>query len=249
MAADNRQTSTEALIELQSLQPFGVGGRRLCFEHPRDLSKCIKVLRQDELRTVRSQKKLGWGERLRRPYDNNAHEERELTHLMHRIGPVLGRHLSLCYGRVPTDLGSGLVLDLIRDADGKISRSLRELISTGHDPAEFRSAFEDFGAFLLEHNILTRGLHDHNLAASHQADGSWRLVLIDGVGDPAFLPLASWVPTLGRRKITRRLAAAWSKLEQLHQRGGISAELIASSTWGQGFLYETGKIDNDRKAA
>ena len=57
MMDQDPQTAANNIIQLTNSTPFGVGGRRACYVHPDDASKCIKVLRQDEQRTVRIQKK------------------------------------------------------------------------------------------------------------------------------------------------------------------------------------------------
>ena len=233
------------MIRLSDTEPFAVGGRRLCYVHPHEPDKCIKVARQDERRTVRitSKRRLipGW---LRRGYDNNAHEHDVLQRLFARIGPEAAEHLPRDYGYVQTDQGPGLVLDLVRDAPppdtpgapGPIARSLRELLSRGEDVQQFRSAFDDLARFLLAHRVVTRALLDHNMAAQHRADGTWRLVLIDGLGDPAWLPWGRWIPPLARRRIRRRIAAAWPRIEAFAASGGVSDEQRAQSSWGQGFL-------------
>ena len=224
---------------LKELEPFGVGGRRSCYVHPLDPSKCVKVLRVDDRRTVRLRKTIipaHW----RRAYDNNAHEKRELESLEKRIGPSMRRHLPLSYGMVPTDLGPGFVLDLVRDSDGRISRSLRELITTGYPLEKLRPSFDEFGHFLSEHLILTRKLLDHNLVVSMQGDIPGRMVLIDGLGDPAFIPLSRLIPSLGRSKIARRINEAWKRFEEFAAKGGVSEELRLTSSWDQGFLRHRG---------
>lgn len=229
------------VIVLGQAQPFGVGGRRLCYEHPTDLTKCVKVLRQDERRTVRMAKSSRWiPAALRRVYDNNADEMKTLEYEFQRIGPAAKLHLPESYGMHLTDQGPGLVLDLVRDADGRISRSLRELLSTGYEPQLFRPAYDELSDFLRTYRVITRTLLDHNIAAQHRADGTWRLVIIDGLGDPALLPLARWIPALGRSKIERRIAEAWPRFEKFYRSGGVTADLIQSSSWGQGFLNHRG---------
>jgi hypothetical protein len=198
------------------------------------------VLRQDDDRTIRGKRSGFVPARFRRHYDNNAHERQVLESLFGRIGPQMSQHLPQSYGMVETDLGPGLVLDLVRDCDGKISRSLRELISTGFELNQFRSAFDELGRFLLEHTVLTRSLLDHNIAVQRRQDGGWRMYLIDGFGDPAWLPLARWVRHLGLRKVRRRIATAWGRFESFSSQGGVTPELIAQSTWGQGFLNHRG---------
>ena len=233
-------TTAEALT-LKGQDPFGVGGRRLCFTHPDDITKCVKVLRQDRDRTIRGKNSGFVPAHLRRGYDNNADEQKILESLYRQIGPEMSQHLPISHGVVETDLGPGLVLDLVRDANGQISRSLRELISTGHDLETFRPAFDQFGNFLLEHVVLTRSLLDHNLAMQEKKDGSWQMYLIDGFGDPAWLPIAKWVRSVGLRKVRRRIKTAWSRFESFTQQGGVTPELIAQSTWGQGFLNHRGE--------
>lgn len=226
-------------LAIRHLEPFGVGGRRACYVHPLDPDKCVKVLRTDDRRTVRHKKTIipaHW----RREYDNNAHEKRVLEDLEKRIGPAMGRHLPRSYGMVETDLGPGFVLDLVRDHDGRISRSLRELLTTGHPLDTLRASFEEFGSFLSDHLVLTRKLLDHNLVVSMQPDSPGRMVLIDGLGDPAFIPFSRWIPALGRAKIARRLDEAWTRFEDFAARGGVSDEVRRNSTWDQGFLRHRG---------
>lgn len=232
--------SAEPELQLQGLTPFGVGGRRLCFTHPDDPNKCVKVARQDEGATVRMNHKTLIPSHWRRRYDNNADELKQLTYLFDRIGSGASQHLPRCYGMHQTDLGPGLVLDLIRDRDGQISRSLRELLSNDHPPETFRDAFDELGEFLMKHVVLTRALLDHNLAAQQRDDGTWRLYLIDGYGDRAWLPIARWSRSLGRSKVQRRLDEAWGRFEKLWRQGGVPRQLLETSSWGQGFLNHRG---------
>jgi PhoP regulatory network protein YrbL len=227
------------LLELKGREPFGVGGRRLCFVHPHDPKKCVKVLRTDERRTVRHKKTIipaHW----RREYDNNAHERRILEDLEKRIGPMMGRHLPRSYGMAATDLGPGLVLDLVRDHDGGISRSIRELITTGYDLPKLKPSFLKFGDFLSNHLILTRSLLDHNLVVEMREDGPGPVFLIDGFGDPAWIPFSKWIPALGRAKVARRIEEAWQRFEKFAASGGVSEELRRTSSWDQGFLRHRG---------
>lgn len=233
--SEPRTSKDSATLQIGHLEPFGVGGRRSCYVHPLDPSKCIKVLRTDERRTRRL-KKTKVPQAFRREYDNNEHERLIIVGLAKRLGDCLPEHLPQCYGYESTDLGPGLVLDLVRDTDGKIGRSLRELFTAGHHPDEFKEAFDEFGQFLLKHRVLTRNLHDHNLIASAQEDGSWKLYLIDGLGDPAWLPLARWFPAIAKKKIQKRLKVAWPRFEAFWKTGGVTDKMRTESTWDQGML-------------
>ncbi|AQQ71317.1 PhoP regulatory network protein YrbL [Limihaloglobus sulfuriphilus] len=226
-------------LKLSKLEPFAVGGRRECYVHPSDASKCVKVLRTDKNVSAR-RKKLFVPSVLRRRYDNNEDERRVLNKLEKRIGKGMQLHIPLCYGYEPTDLGPGLVLDLVRDTDGKISRSLREHFYQNLHPLEFKDGFDELTRFLCQHNIITRNLLDHNLVASKQADGSWQIYIIDGFGDPALLPIAQWSRTMGRMKIKRISRRAWARFQVFYetrrQNGAAIHHMRDGQTWSPGVL-------------
>ena len=233
---NNGEVLTTDPLVLGDLKPFGIGGRRLCFSHPYDTGKCVKVLRQDKGRTIRYKKRRILPAWLHSAYDNNRHEEMVLNRLYRTIGPTMGEHLPICYGTVCTDLGPGLVLDLVRDHDDQISRTLRELITLGHELSEFRAAFQQLGQFLVQHVILTRNLLDHNIVVRYAGDGSTKMFIIDGLGDPAWLPLGSWFKRVGKAKVNKRLRQAWPRFESFAAKGGVTPEMIEKSNWGQGIL-------------
>ena len=89
--------------------------------------------------------------------------------------------------------------------------------------------------------MLTRGLHDHNLVAQQRADGTWRLVLIDGIGDPAWLPFAAWIPSVGQQQDrAARGQFAWQRMTAFAAAGGVSPDLVKTSSWDQGMLRHRG---------
>ena len=88
--------------------------------------------------------------------------------------------------------------------------------------------------------MLTRNLLDHNLVVEMQADGPGPIYLIDGFGDPAWIPFSRWVPALGRAKVRKRLDEAWRRFEKFAAAGGVTEELIRESSWGQGMLKHRG---------
>lgn len=238
LEAEHSHAEEDEFLVLGNSQPFGMGGRRVCYVHPLDPKKCIKVLRTDAKRTIRV--KQGLLHRFRRTYDNNAHEMRVLTRLEHRVGSQMASHLPRSYGMAKTDLGPGLVLDLVRDHDDQISLSVRQLITMGQNLSTLWPAFNDLGEFLLHHNILTRHILDHNIAAQKRGDGTFSFYIIDGLGDPAWLPLRQWIKPLGRTRIRARLAHAWGRFEHLASIGGVSQDLIDKSNWDQGMLRHRG---------
>jgi hypothetical protein len=61
--------------------------------------------------------------------------------------------------------------------------------------------------------------------------------MIDGIGNPAFVPIASWIKPVARMRIKRKLERAWARMLALQERGGISTEILNGSSWGQGLRY------------
>jgi len=229
---------TATPIVLSDAEPFAVGGRRLCFVHPLDPSLCVKVNRTDDARFGRMARKRIVPARLRSELDDNAHERRSLLALQRRLGNRFA-HLPRYHADVRTDLGPGIAVDLIRDHDGRIARTVRALLCEGLPLDDLRPAFNEFGEFLVRNRVLTRALLDHNIAARRNADASWTLFFIDGYGDPAFLPVASIIPAVGRAKVRRRLASAWERFELLAQ-AAPEERVFDTSRWSQGFLNHRG---------
>lgn len=225
-------------LALAGREPFAIGGRRWCFVDPRDPARCVKVNRTDDLRFGRTQRGLLLPARWRRAYDNNRDEDRALRRVMRRAGAEASEHVPRVYGWVATDLGRGLVMDLIRDNGGAIARTLREHICAGATPDEFAGAVDELGAWLLRHRVLTRDLLDHNIVAQRRAAG-WRLFIIDGVGDKAWLPLAAWVAPIGRAKVRRRLEGLRRRLDDL-ARSPTPRDQWDTARWSQGFLEHRG---------
>jgi len=247
MSAENPFLDHPEPIRLSNCKPFGVGGRRACYVHPHEPKFCIKVLRQDDDRTVRIRKSASWiPARLRREYNNNQDERDTLNGLQKKIGPKLREHFPWCHGEIDTDLGQGLVLDLVRDYDGRISYSLREHITRGLSLEEVRPAFERFARFLMKHRIITKAILDHNLALSKVTPENWQFYLIDGMGTNAFFPFSSLLPALAYRKINQKIEEAWTRFEAFSAQGGVSDQLRKESTWGQGFLNHRDDASHQR---
>jgi len=235
--------SKEPLI-LKDLEPFGVGGRRLCFEYPGDPGKCVKVLRTDPHRTVQFRARTRWKMAVRRPYDNNEDERRQIDKLFSRHGESVKKHFPRHYGFIQTDLGRGLVLDLIRDFDSEISMSLREWITRGKSLDEVREAFQEFRDFLIDKCIFTRAILDHNLVVFRPSEGQYRIVMIDGLGDSTLIPVALMRQKWAEKRIVRKTTEAWRRMQALLEKGGISQDALENSSWGHGIRYN--KAINER---
>ena len=213
---------SQASFYLKDREPFGKGGNRLCFVHPNDPEKCIKVRRPD-FSLEQRRKKKGFPKNLRplSSFDDNLEEHRTMHALNERFGEVLYEHVSRCYGFESTDMGAGLCSELIRDADGLISITLKQYLWDWGLTDEIDAAIGVLERWLCSYGVPTRDLLLHNLVVQQNADRSvWRIVIIDGVGSSSFLPLALMPKAMCVAKARRKALNLHERVrELLGQRG------------------------------
>jgi len=196
------------MLDLSHAEPFAIGGRRTCYVHPDDDSRCIKVIPPDKRPALLRQSQVWW-KRFHRAqyYDENVQDLRIYRHLLARCGEQLHQHLPKVFGFVETDVGDGLEVELIRDADGRISLSGKEYTIENGIPEATLRAIDELEAFLVQHGIQFRDPFPHNLTFQETADGRLRLFVVDGLarkprGLLSLLP-RSWMANRIRKKIAR----------------------------------------------
>ena len=52
---------------------------------------------------------------------------------------------------------------------------------------------------------MTRDLLPHNLIAVRETDSQYRVLIVDGIGNADFIPLATWSRFFGRLKVGRKI--------------------------------------------
>lgn len=184
----------QTVIQLNSA-PVGQGRERTCYVHPEDPDKLIKVSAD------------GIGTQSRREIDFY----RQLA----KRNSIEYSHLPRYYGRVETNLGAGIVVDLVRDPDGRISRSMLDYLLAGRPIETFEPLLTELKDYLLRNLVIfNHDLVARNLLVQKRPDGRDRLILIDGLGD---VVLITWLNRFGwhvRAKIERR----WDRfIERLYQ--------------------------------
>ncbi|MFE8072888.1 YrbL family protein [Marinobacteraceae bacterium S3BR75-40.1] len=209
-------------LQLAQLEPFARGGNRLCFVHPDDAGRCVKVRRPDFTLEDRRRKK-GFPKNLKplSSFDDNLEESRVMTGLEKRYGERIFRHVSRCYGFVDTDFGKGLVSELIRDGNGAISQTLKKYLWDHGLTEECQAAVQALGDFWQSQAVPSRDLLLHNIVVQRNNDGTIeRLVVIDGLGSSGLIP-AGWLPhSLQQRKSARKVANLHERIDiLLGQRG------------------------------
>lgn len=175
---------------------IGRGRHRICYQHPKDESKCIKILYN--------------------PDDGGIKEvRREVGYYRKRVNQIKhSRAIPDYHGKVKTPMGDGYVFDLVRDFDGEISKTLGYYIAHNRlSAAEIDKLLYELRNDLIAHHIATMNLKDYNILYRRTSESDGYLVVIDNIGESEFLPVASFVGFLHRRKIDRIFARFMNSLK------------------------------------
>ena len=206
-------------MSLQQHTPFAVGGTRLCFVHPHDSNKCIKVLRHD--RTPQARRKLTKGIKKFRPkkhWDDQRKELNAYQQLLQRDTEAVWYHIPEFFGSVKTDLGLGIVTQVFRSHDGNFPRNLEQEVPFGIDDS-LRAGLAEFKRWLRQELVVTRDLLPHNIIVVRESEEHCRLMIVDGLGNSEWIPVSTWFRSFARRKIERKIAKLENRVESLQEAG------------------------------
>lgn len=173
-----------SMLQLNDSLIIGKGSERWCYQHPKNPNLCIKV-----------------AVHLPKP-GRKPQSEREASYfglLKRRSIPFT--HLPDYLGTEETSLGLGYVFELIRSEDGSVAARLEDLF---HElPATtLREMMLELQTYMLRYGVVPCDMSVRNmLVQTHQ--GQTRLMLVDGVGNRDFIPLASYCLPFARLKIAR----------------------------------------------
>jgi hypothetical protein len=180
------------MILLKNLEPIAVSGPRVCYLHPEDADKVIKIVRQKAI----SRKK-----------NPNWQEWQHYNYLLKQHGKF--DFINECYGFIETDLGEGLIWQCVRDGSGEIASTVTKIMENpdGYDLGKVESVLDHFCGYLIEKNIQLFDLNPTNVMIRICPDGSYQAVSADIKGRYAnheFIPISTYIPFFSRRKLTRR---------------------------------------------
>jgi hypothetical protein len=225
------------MIALASAAPFARGGKRECFVHPLHPDRCIKVPRPDSL-PADLKRKAPWMRSMRKSvddFDENVSDWKVLNDIHGAGDTTLWRHLPRFYGWEETDRGRGLVIELVRDADGLIARTLLDrLWESGYDEP-MKAAVAELAAFWEARTIPSRSLGLHNIVAQARQDGGFRLLVIDGLGSTEFLPFSVWSRAYALRRSRSKIDELRRDIEDL-----ITRKAEQRESGSRGFLLSRG---------
>lgn len=174
---------------LQLERIINKGAKRLCLYHPDNPDKCVKVAMLP---------KHSW------------QLENELL-AYKKLKPLLGQFLPEYEEKlVKTNLGPGLVCELIRNDDGSISRSLRDILIEGDISPDIIDQIHNYVDIVIKNNIPLYDPNPRNFLVQ-KTKGKVRIVFSDMKTYNEYKPwvylhLEKVIPFLNRRILKRRHA-------------------------------------------
>jgi len=176
---------------------IGKGNERICYLHPEDNTKVIKVsYERKKGRSKQSDIEIKYYKELIKRKNMNW------------------SHLPKFYGEVETDQGKGFIVDLVKDFDGETSKSFKYYIDK-NGVETYKQELEIYKQYFLEYLIIFNyGMMPKNILRRRVTKDIAELVLIDGLGDVSYFTFPNKIPYFARKKILRR----WNKFENKYLR-------------------------------
>ena len=153
------------MIELSEKYLINTGTNRACYEHPEDKNKCIKIVISG----------------------NNKESLQEIAY----YNFLKKRNIKWCclteyYGMVDTNYGAGEVVSLIRDFDGKVSKTLSYYIidnSYTLDIPHLINILKELKKCLEDEKIIVKDLNVVNIVYKKLSEKDGKLIVIDGTNN------------------------------------------------------------------
>lgn len=193
------------------------GTRRKIYRHPEDENKILKVFWEDQM-PARRRAKIWYGRfKSDLRFDDNENDYRQYRRAMeHAPRPLDG--IYTIFGYAETTQGRALVGEHVRDADGKTSETLLSYLRK-HGPSRILPLVDGLFEELAIHHVVARDPHLENILVRKLEGGALRLVIVDGLGDPNFIPFATISRRLNRKKLMRKKKTLIRKLNAFAENG------------------------------
>ncbi len=160
-----------------------MGKLLMCYVHPDDPRLAIKIGNNGI--DAQMQREIGFYAKLK------------------KTSKLLGNHLPRFHGLCETNLGDGMVVDLVRNYDGEIARPLGWYLALGFPIEEFESSLAEFYQEMLQQCVLFN--HDltlRSLLFRKTSAVRGKLVAVNGFQEVGGSALQRLLPFLLKRTIS-----------------------------------------------
>ena len=172
-------------VQLNKSNLIAAGTNRACYSHPDDDKKCIKI-------TISG---------------NDKETKREISYYRYlQKKGILWDMLAQFYGTLETNLGEGEVVELIRDYDLNVSKSLDYYfrnIQSQEEIQKFIDLLIQLKKYLYEEKIYVKDLNAVNVVYQKYNNREGRVVVIDGLAHSNYIPFSREIESLTIKKIDK----------------------------------------------
>ena len=187
------------MLKLRNLKPLAVGSTRAIYQHPHAEDLLIKVIRFSGVKKrwrrmsfVKMRRRTGY-------YHVYFREIKEYIAVKARYTkhpPWLQR----IDGFVDTDRGLGMVVEKLKNREGKLAQNLKYIITENGLSPKIRKLLDRFIQSIRRHeDVVLSDLNLRNILYTYDSKTGYRLVLVDGLGEKLVIPLHSMFGFLNRR--------------------------------------------------
>jgi len=181
------------MIMLNDSYLIGTGTNRACYQHPNDNNKCIKVTISGNFSESNKEKKY---------------------YIFLKNKAISFDFIAKYYGTIETNMGEGLIFELIKDSNKNISKPLSIYFFEKNFSDEVEALVEKLiklKKYLIKEKIIVKDLSFANILYQKSKN---RLVIIDGVINNEFIPISTYIDYFTIRKINRRWELFINKLSR-----------------------------------
>lgn len=179
------------ILELSPESEIAKGATRRCFLHPQNPNILIKIEKDEKSKS-------------------NIWEAKYYGEVAEKYGEVTG--ITKLFGFVDTNLGKGLMVEAVRNADGGLSRRIADIVENpdkvGHWSLEkVYAAVQELTDRLIAMDIRQFDLNMGNIVIREDEKGNYTACIIDLKGpydNKEHIPLSSWFSFFAKRKMKRR---------------------------------------------
>ena len=221
------------MLKLKQSQPVISGTNRHVYQHPDNEGWLVKVIRSE---IVDKNRKGGLAKVKRGRSYNYPRRHGIYTSFIRELDEYLAIRaryyepvpcIQQIFGVVETDLGIGLVVEKLCGRDGRLAPTLLSLVKTFGFTQEIRAMFNEFIDAIVSRDIVTSDFNPHNIVYINDAVHGERLVLVDGLGEKALIPVNKYSRYINRRSNLRRSLRTIRLLEKL---GGSGPKKLSVSS-------------------
>lgn len=183
------------------------GGKKLIFKHPDNDDLLIKVLIPEKRAKWIAEKKIRLIKRRFGAYYRTFYREIDEYLSVSMRSDRIPDFIQPFYGICHTNLGIGMIVGKILGPEGQLAQTLEKIATTGQFSAkQLHDLVDVIFDKLVANRVVACDLVPCNFVLD-LAEGSPRLVLIDGFGDTTLIPIKKHIFWPLKRSLAKKRAA------------------------------------------